>query len=157
MGFFTKPAGAVATGANTPVTRERVAAILEAADWNIGVDGDGDVFGTWDGHLFYFFLLGERDEILQVRGRWAGDAPAGAQAELLPFLDEHHRDRLWPKVYTREESESTGVYAEMSTDLEFGVADDQLEQLLKCALFTSLQLFDRLAEAFPQWAPADAE
>ena len=88
MGFFTKPAGAVATGSNSPVTRERIAAILEAADWNIGVDGDGDVFGTWDGHLFYFFLLGERDEILQVRGRWAGDAPAGAQAEL----------QIWPEM-----------------------------------------------------------
>ena len=156
MGFFTKP-GTELTGLNPPVSRERIAALLEAAEWRVSTDDDGDVFGTWDGNLFYFFLMGAQDEILQIRGRWAGSAPLGAQAELLPFLDEHHRDRLWPKAYTREDPDGTGVYAEVSTDLEHGVADDQLDQLLRCGLFTSLQLFDRLSETFPQWAPRESE
>lgn len=155
MGFFTKP-GSVPAGLNAPVSRERIVALLEAAEWNVSVDDDGDVFGTWDGNLFYFFLMGENEEILHVRARWAGSVPLGSQADLLPFLDESHRERLWPKAYTREDGDSTGVYAEVSTDLEHGVADDQLEQLLKCGLFTSLQLFDRLSEAFPQWAPRES-
>ncbi|WP_443728739.1 YbjN domain-containing protein [Sanguibacter sp. A246] len=152
MGFFTK-AESAPPAANVPVTLDRIQALLAAAEWKTGVDDDGDVFGVWDGHLFYFFLMGERSEILQVRGRYAGTVPLGAEGEVLPYLDGHNRDRIWPKVYSRADSSEIGLYTEVSTDLEHGVADDQLDQLLKCGLFTGLQFFETLSESFPAWAP----
>ena len=152
MGFFTKP-GAEPVRTNAPVTRERIKELLEAAEWRVGTDDDGDVYGIWDGHLFYFFLMGHQDEILQIRGRYAGTVPLSEQTAVLPFLDEFNRDRIWPKVYSRPDDSETGIYSEVSTDLEHGVADDQLDQLLKCGIFTGIQFFDHLSEAHPEWAP----
>lgn len=152
MGLFTK-AESAPPATNPPATLDRIQSLLADAGWKTGVDDEGDVFGVWDGHLFYFFLMGERTEILQVRGRYAGTVPLGAGAEIGPYLDAYNRDRIWPKVYSRTDSSEVGVYTEVSTDLEHGVADDQLDQLLRCGLFTGLQFFESLAEAFPAWAP----
>jgi len=141
---------------NPAVTRERVVATLEAAGWRVGQDDDGDVYGVWDGHLFYFFLTGDKRSVLQVRGRYAGSVPLEEQAAVLPFLDTFNRDHVWPKVYSRTDTRATGIYTEVSTDLTHGVADDQLAQLLTGGLATGIQFFAMLAEAFPAWAPADA-
>lgn len=154
MGFFTKP-DAAPTSHNAPVTRERVEAVLASRDWRYFVDSDGDLGGNWDGKVFYFFLLGGQKEILQVRGRWNRTLPAAAEAQVALVANELNRDKIWPKVYGRVEDDRVAVYTEVATDLEFGVADDQLGQLVECGLFTGLQLFDALDERFPD-AAADA-
>ena len=159
MGFFTKP-DAAPTSHNAPVTRERIEAVLASRDWRYFVDSDGDVGGNWDGKLFYFFLVGEKKEILQVRGRWNRTLPAAAEAQVALVTNEFNRDKIWPKVYGRVEDDRVAVYTEVATDLEFGVADDQLGQLVECGLFTGLQFFDVLDERFPDAAEtvaADAD
>ena len=69
MGFFTKDASGPQDGL-APLSRDRITACLEARGFNFGIDDDGDVGGVWDGHLFYFFVLGQSGEYLQSRGRW---------------------------------------------------------------------------------------
>jgi hypothetical protein len=164
MGFFTKP-DAAPTSQNAPLTRERVEAFLKSRDWKYFVDSDGDLGGNWDGKVFFFFLMGEKQEILQVRGRWNRTLPAAAEAQVVLVANEFNRDKIWPKVYTRVEDDQVAVYTEVATDLEFGAADDQLGQLVECGLFTGLQFFDALDERFPDTAaqgvvpggPADVE
>lgn len=149
MGLFPKPSVAPA---NPPLTRDRVEAFLRSKGWHYFVDSDGDVGGTWDGRQFYFFLLGEKREILQVRGRWNRTLPIQAETQVALFANEHNRDKVWPKAYCRVEDDRLAVYTEVSTDLEHGVADDQLGQLLICGLYTGLQFFTALDERFPDGA-----
>jgi hypothetical protein len=147
MGFFTKPDDP-AHSANEPLSQDRIAAFLTSQGWHFSTDPDGDLGGIWDENVFYFFVMGQSAEILQVRGRWKHTLPAARRGEVLAFADDFHQDRLWPKAYTRCEDDELAVYTEVSVDLEHGVADDQLGQLIGCGLFTGLRFFDALAEHF---------
>ncbi len=149
MGFFAKPEGAPLTS-NAPLSRDRIEACLKAHEWHYSIDSDGDIGGIWDNKIFYFFLMGEKKEILQVRGRWHRSLPATAEAQIIAATNEFNRDKIWPKAYTRIEDDKLGVYSEVSTDLEYGVADDQLSQLIECGLFTGLRFFEFLDEKFPE-------
>ncbi len=86
-----------------PLSTQRVGDDLSRRGYRFRIDDDGDVTGTWDGNRFWFLLLGEHDEILQVRGRWAGALPAASRLAVLQAANDWNRERIWPKVYTREE------------------------------------------------------
>ena len=149
MGFFNKPetdTPLATSGENLPLTRARIEAFLTSQEWSFGVDPDGDVGGQWDDNVFYFFQMGEDQEVLQVRGRWKHSFPATREAEFALLLNEFNRDLIWPKLYARVEDEELGIYSEVSTDLEHGVSDAQLGQLISCGLFTGLRSFERIAE-----------
>ena len=145
MGFFSKPDEAPHS-TNTPLTKERIAAFLTSQEWFFSEDADGDLGGAWDDNVFYFFVMGKSDEVLQVRGRWKHTLPAERRAEVLLFADDFHRARLWPKAYTVDEDDQFAVYTEVSFDLEHGVADDQMGQFIASGLFTGLRFFEALAE-----------
>lgn len=149
MGYFDKPNEM--PGALAPLTRERVVDFMNREDYRFRLDDDGDsVFGIWDGNGFYFMLLGEKKEIMQVRGKWTGRLPQERARDVLLAVNEWNRERIWPKVYTAVDDEGmVGVFVETSTDLEHGVTDDQLSQLLRCGLGTGFQVFDHFRETFP--------
>ena len=156
-----RPAGAqVRTLANAPVekprplTTQRVGDDLSRRGYRFRIDDDGDVTGTWDGNRFWFLLLGEHDEILQVRGRWAGALPAAARLAVLQAANDWNRERIWPKVYTREEGAGLALYAEVSVDFEHGATEEQLAQTVSCGLVTASQFFSTVASLAP---PSDAE
>ena len=132
-----------------PLSTQRVGDDLSRRGYRFRIDDDGDVTGTWDGNRFWFLLLGEHDEILQVRGRWAGALPPGARLAVLQAANDWNRERIWPKVYTREESLGLALYAEVSVDFEHGATEDQLDQLLQCGLTTGSMFFEHLDETYP--------
>ncbi|GHS86492.1 type III secretion system chaperone family protein [Cellulomonas hominis] len=133
----------------TPLTRERVAAYLRSRDYHFVIDDDGDLTGTWDGSRFWFLLLGEQGEILQVRGRWHRQVPLDRRRAVALTANDWNRERIWPKVYLREEEGVVAVYSEVSADLEEGVTDDQLAQLIACGLGTGVQMFSSLDSHLP--------
>ncbi|MFI2485778.1 YbjN domain-containing protein [Promicromonospora kroppenstedtii] len=156
-----RPAGAqVRTLSNPPVekprplTTQRVGDDLSRRGYRFRIDDDGDVTGTWDGNRFWFLLLGEHDEILQVRGRWAGALPAAARLAVLQAANDWNRERIWPKVYTREEGAGLALYAEVSVDFEHGATEEQLAQTVSCGLVTASQFFSTVASLAP---PSDAD
>ncbi|GGB97350.1 YbjN domain-containing protein [Cellulomonas carbonis] len=138
-----------------PLDRARVEAYLTGRGYRIAVDEDGDLTGTWDGNRFWFILSGERDEILQVRGRWQRTLPATRRTSALLAVNDWNRERIWPKVYLRDEEDGTALYTEVSVDLEHGVTDDQLGQLVACGLGTGAQFFAALAGLVPDASPGD--
>src|SRR3712207_9526794 len=84
----------------------------------------GDLGGLWRGRLFYFFMFGDRSEILQVRGQWKREASIERLEEGLEACNEWNADRIWPKAYVRVRDNGMGhVIAEVATDLEHGVTD----------------------------------
>lgn len=137
----------------TPLTRGRVAAYLTRRGYRFLVDDDGDLTGTWDGSRFWFLLLGDRSEIVQIRGRWHRTLPAAQRSAMLLAANDWNRERIWPKVYMREEDGQLALYSEVSIDLENGVTDVQLAQLLACGLGTGVQTFTALDALLPESPP----
>lgn len=153
-GTQTRTLTNVAVDKPRPLTTQRVGDDLSRRGYRFRIDDDGDVTGTWDGNRFWFLLLGEHDEILQVRGRWAGNLPTGARLAVLQAANDWNRERIWPKVYTREESSGLALYAEVSVDFEHGATEEQLAQTVSCGLVTASQFFSTVASLAP---PPDAE
>ncbi|MDR3068553.1 MAG: YbjN domain-containing protein [Cellulomonas sp.] len=132
-----------------PVDRDRIGQCLTARGYRYVVDPDGDLTGTWNTHRFWFLLLGDDHDIVQVRGRWSRTLAPGQRRPALLALNDWNRERIWPKSYLREEAGRLAVYAEVSVDLEAGATDEQLDQILTGGLSTSVQLFKSLDNQVP--------
>ncbi len=139
----------------TPLSRGRVADYLRGRGYKFVVDEDGDLTGTWDGNRFWFLLLGEQHEILQVRGRWHRALPLESRPAVALTVNDWNRERIWPKAYLREEEGQLALYSEVSADLEPGVTDVQLAQLVACGLGTGVQMFAALEGMLPDPAAGD--
>ncbi|MCA5893182.1 YbjN domain-containing protein [Isoptericola sp. NEAU-Y5] len=133
-----------------PLTRDRVTAWLERSGFSYFVDSDGDVGGLWHGWLFYFLVLGEHSDVLQVRGQWHRDLTIERLEDVLELCNEWNAERIWPKTYARVRDDGTIVVcAEVTADIGGGVTDDQLDQLLQCGLSTGSMFFQHLDTTFP--------
>ncbi|WP_250444525.1 YbjN domain-containing protein [Actinotalea sp. C106] len=142
-------------GLTVPLSRERLCAWFSEHGYTYFVDNDGDVGGLWRGRLFYFFLFGERQEILQVRGQWNREFAIERLTEVLEVCNEWNAERVWPKAYVRVRDDGmVHVTCEVSTDLEHGATDDQLGQLVHCGVSASSTVFDLLDELYPDPAAA---
>ena len=132
-----------------PIDRDRVGNFLTARDYHFVIDDDGDITGLWDSHRFWFLLMGEQREIIQVRGRWARTLAPEHRSLAMLAINDWNRDRIWPKSYLREEDGRLAVYTEVSADLEPGATDEQLGQILSCGLGTAVTLFRELDVQIP--------
>ena len=133
-----------------PLTRDRVVEWLGENGFSYFVDSEGDVGGLWHGWLFYFLMVGESSEVLQVRGQWHRDLTIERLEEILELCNEWNAERIWPKTYVRvRDNGAVLVYTEVTVDLEHGVTEDQLDQLLQCGLTTGSMFFEHLDETFP--------
>lgn len=139
----------------TPLTTERLRAWFTRHGYTYFVDDEGDVGGLWRGRLFYFFLFGEHHEILQVRGQWNREFAIERLTEVLEVCNDWNAEKIWPKAYVRVRDDGmVHLACEVATDLEHGVTDAQLGQLLHCALSASSMLFDAVDELYPDPAAA---
>jgi hypothetical protein len=136
-----------------PLDMTRIEEYLASKDFRFVRDADGDVTGNWDDNRFWFMLLGGRQEIVQVRGRWDKPIPLADRSLALHVVNDWNRERIWPKVYLRTEDESLALYCEVSADFSAGATDAQLAQLLACGLGTGVQFFatveGHLSEGLP--------
>ncbi|HMO10283.1 MAG TPA: YbjN domain-containing protein [Actinotalea sp.] len=144
-----RPPGRSVLAEPAPLTRDRIAAYLHAEGYLTGTDDEGDIAGVWNGHRFWFIVLGESDEVLQVRGRASTVLPVERRNAALLAVNDWNRDRIWPKAYVREEEDGLALYGEVSVELSSGVTDEQLGRLVDCGLATSIQLFDAMVRAQP--------
>lgn len=158
MGFFTKDAPAAAGGL-APLSKDRIKAALERAEWSYSIDADGDIGGGWEYGSFYFFLNGENDELLCVRGFWRGALSDEEYLTALELVNTWNREKLWPKTYVARDNEGrVRLNTELNVDYEHGITDEQLSQHLLCAVNTSMSFFETLNEAFPEaWEAAKPE
>jgi hypothetical protein len=79
---------------------------------------------------------------------------------VLQAANDWNRERIWPKVYTREESSGLALYAEVSVDFEHGATEEQLAQTVSCGLVTASQFFSTVASLAPpsdEKPPSDEE
>lgn len=158
LGGLPKPAKQTVTDDEPPrpLDRERIGDYLLERGYRFVVDDDGDLTGTWDGSRFWFLLLGDHQEILQVRGRWHRTVPLDQRPAVALALNDWNRERIWPKAYVREEDGMLALYSEVSADFEPGATDLQIAQVVACGLGTGVQLFAALESVIPSGdAPED--
>lgn len=148
MGFF---GNSTASAAPAALSSARVQAGLTDLEWRFQVDEDGDIHGGWDEGFFYFLLIGEDHDTLNVRGQWYKRLPVERLAEASAFTEEWNRSRIWPKVYplVHEPSGTLGIVGEQIVCYAEGVTDEQLKLHLGHAVAFGNQLFEELEKTFP--------
>jgi len=123
-----------------PLSNELITATLDSRGYRYFVDNDGDVGGYWDENLFYFFRIGKAQEVLLIRVRAQRAFSTDDIPRLYSFCNGWNDDKLWPKAYVAVNSGHAHVYGELATDLEHGVAQPQLDQLILCAISSGCEL-----------------
>lgn len=143
------------TGPPGPLTIDRVVGRLRAVGYHHFVDSEGDAGGLWHGRLFHFFLIGEEQQIFQVRGRWNRRLSIERLAEVLDLCDRWNRELLWPKCYVRVQDDGyVHVVTEISTPFAAGATDAQLTTCIQDGLAYSGAIFDALDRHYPD--PAES-
>ena len=133
-----------------PVSADRIRDFCERHGYAYFTDSQGDVGGIWRGRLFFFFLLGEGEEVLQIRGHWNREFAIERLGEVLDLCNSWHVEKIWPVTYARvRDNGRVTVTAEVTTDVSCGATDDQLELMLQCGLGTSTVFFDAVDAAYP--------
>lgn len=153
MGWFTRLTGKDTVSREDtvrPLSLERLTEILDSQGWHWAIDEDGDLGGNWEGNGFYFFVVGERDEVLQVQGALRERIPVSEADALRLFIEDWHRDHYWPKCSYRldEDTDMLVLLASHTIDHEAGATDAQLLQQIRCALGTANQVFEAAREVF---------
>jgi hypothetical protein len=146
VGFFSSartPADEI-----RPITQERLIRLLDLQGWHHQIDDEGDLGGVWNGNSFYFLLIGQDHELLQVLGYLRPRVPAEDRDALRVFIEDWHRDHFWPKCYFVEDPDegSLRLAASVTVDYEQGATDAQLMQHIMCGLGTAGQVFDAACE-----------
>jgi hypothetical protein len=136
-----------------PLDVTRIEKYLVSKDFRFVRDADGDVMGNWDDNRFWFMLLGGRQEIVQVRGRWNKPIPLADRSIALHVVNDWNRERIWPKAYLRTEGDKLALYCEVSADFSAGATDPQLAQVLACGLGTGVQFFATVDAQLPGGLP----
>jgi len=129
-----------------PITRQRVEACLKEQGYRYRVGADATLIGNWDGDSFVISLIGEKEDILQVRGTWHGTIEADLAPGIAHVVNDWNRDRIWPKVYTRPVSGGLQAVTEVSMDLAPGATDLQITEAIACGLGTGVQFFAALTD-----------
>jgi hypothetical protein len=133
-----------------PLTRSRVAAWFRTASVSFFIDSRSRVGTVWQGRVFGVQLLGDRKEILHVRGQWHRQAAIERHGELLETCNEWNADRILPTVYTKVRDDGRiSVLAEVTVDFEHGATDDQIGHTIAAGLSGGTQFFDWLDHRFP--------
>ncbi|MDR0483475.1 MAG: YbjN domain-containing protein [Cellulomonadaceae bacterium] len=133
-----------------PLENDRITDWLDEHEFTYFVDNEGDVGGLWHGRIFHFLILGDQDEVLQVRGQWHRDVTIDRLQELLELCNTWNTEHIWPKTYVRVRDDgSVIVCSDVTVDVEHGVTEAQLSLLLQCGLSTCGAFFEYLDTELP--------
>lgn len=156
MGYFSDSFSFGDSLVPFPLTKARIGACLERMDWGAD-EREDDFIAGWKPGTFLFFTLGEKADILCVRGYWRGRLDDADWVEALEACNDWNATRLWPKAYTGREDDNVYLYVEHNVSYPSGITDNQLDHHLGYALDGSMRFFEQLNETFPEaWAKVEA-
>ena len=130
-----------------PLSNDMIKEALDARGFAYFLDADGDIAGNFQGNLIYFFRLGARQEMLQIRAMMQHVFAVEDVPKLYEFCNAWNRDQLWPKAYVQVTDDGQAiVIGEVSADWERGVTIEQLDQVLLCGIATGCRMSESLGE-----------
>lgn len=140
----------------SPLNRERIKKILEKNGWSYQVNHEGNIAGAWENGIYYFEVTGNRDSVLCVRGTWRGKLDLDDFMLVNSLCNRWNTEYYWPKTYARvTDNRELIIHTELPISYHSGLTDSQLDEHLHCALESSEDFFEQLADKFPQPAASD--
>lgn len=133
------------------VTEARLHAVAQG-QWSHLEIVEGTLGGWWDpDHYFEFGVLA--DGSVSVFGYWQRDLPLARVDEALEFINSHHSEWVHPRAVVDDQDDEVPDAASVNTDLNLswshGVSDADLLTHLQHGVFSALDFFEALSEAFP--------
>lgn len=132
-----------------PLNKARLIDRLNQQKW-CNFQGENDIYlETKQGGLF-FYLSGEQDELLSIRGIWHQRLKMDRLMEALLFCNEHNSTTLFPKAYLElhNDDESFSIHSEIAMDYEHGISDTQLDLYVNIGASCAFAFFDELDAKF---------
>ena len=133
-----------------PFSKERWDGVLKSLEINFALDDDQDRFADWENMRVWFLVEGNNNDLMAMRSMWDVRPPIESYDFLVEALNSWNRDHFWPKASVVRGEEQLGVFGDLVIDIETGVSDDFLRQQVRCMVGTSGQLYEFLAETFPE-------
>lgn len=119
-----------------PITTDRLAAALEAADVRHVRDGNGALVAMWERYAVLFELEGPDDEIVVIRARSFATVPCDWAARAYTVVNEWNHSSRFGKAYVGDldESGELPLYLEVQAPFGAGAHHAQLVELVECAV-----------------------
>lgn len=137
-------AAAVEPDVPTPLSVERVAALLKQRGYVFFIDSTGRLGGNWEDVIFYFLLHGD-DDVLHVRAQYPGTVSTVHLEAVREVTEASHRSFPVPQAcYRIDDDGAVRVFASHAVSYEHGVTDAQILQHIDCAIASVLRLFGAL-------------
>lgn len=130
----------------TPLTLARVAALLQPDGWTLDAES-GTLRHRWP-HLEIALTVRDDDGVLMLfRGTYLGGPIPLARARAIEaFVNDWHRDRIWPVVVHTSTDEAIQVHTHVGVDATAGLTATQLDDYLRIGIGTTHQCFTTLTE-----------
>jgi Putative bacterial sensory transduction regulator len=127
-----------------PVTFERLAALLAPDGYT--VDADNRVLRRRWPHAEIVVSLPPGDSAVLLVGatRSGPPFPHARQLDLEEFVNDWHRDRIWPTLVLGASDAGLTLYARIGVDTAAGLTDAQLREYLRVGVGTTKQCFGAL-------------
>ncbi|MBO1902596.1 YbjN domain-containing protein [Leucobacter weissii] len=133
-----------------PLNKQRIQLALDRQEVTHGVDDDGDIVAAFDSGMFWFVTLGNEGEIFVSRAAWRAWVPGTLRFEALEAVNEWNDTRLFPAASTSVDDDGDVQFSAVrTTDMEYGITDEQLRHEVHTAISASLQFFEFLEARFP--------
>lgn len=150
MGFFSLfSSSELPSDSIRPVSLARLSDLFERRQWTYTVTEEGLLQASWSECLFAFSFESTEKEVLSIYSHIHKPIPEEHLEDLETFIEDWHRDYLWPKAYHTWSAEGElYVETDLSIDYEYGATDAQLFTQISCAVSTTLQLYKALEDRF---------
>jgi hypothetical protein len=121
-----------------PINKERIRHILDKLHFQHMVDEDGDFMGKMsaDKDVPYdviWWVILDKKLVLKLLAESLKEVPVGRSGESLVFCNTWNRDHFLPQVFFHEERNT--IMARISVDLEKGIHDELLEDIIRQVSF----------------------
>jgi len=132
-----------------PVSRERIRAVLDKRSVRHKIDKDGDLVVSMsaDEDVPYdvaVFLSIENEYIFAVRAIPSAEIAQDKQSDAILFANKWNKVKRWPKAFLHDGYNR--VVGELHHDLEQGVHDELLEDMVRMSISASWAMFKELAK-----------
>lgn len=133
-----------------PLDSDRLQARLLNLGINAAQDLDLNLTWSWRGREFTARAVGDTTEVLDLRAVWPRTPTIERLKEFWALCNSWNAERVWPSAHVRVGDDGEVLLcSRVSTDLEVGVSNAQLDHILRTAIGSTLAFFDAVDAAYP--------
>ena len=131
----------------TPVTLDRVLGHIDAQAYDVDREHQR-ISRRWSELEITVALSTGEGSALVIRGTRLGEPiPLERTGDVVAFVNDWHRERIWPVIVLARGEDQLQVHAHLGVDVGAGLTQAQLRESLRLGVGTIRQCFQALAQA----------